>query len=109
MQRKRLFDCVTMDIKGRVVVFTIIGCPHCMKAKHTLQNIGIPYTDVRLDAFPQCRNYLKEKTGKSTVPQIFFNNILIGGNDDLNRVVSWVVVVIVVSRASVLTAGVIVR
>ncbi|KAK2164124.1 hypothetical protein LSH36_68g04032 [Paralvinella palmiformis] len=74
-----------MEIKGRVVVFSIIGCSHCMKAKNNLQQLDVPYTDVNLDAFPRCRDYLKEKTGKYTVPQIFFNNIFIGGNDDLIR------------------------
>jgi glutaredoxin len=78
-----------MVIKGQVIVYSIIGCPHCMKAKNTLQNMGIPYQDITLDAFPQCREFVKERTGKRTVPQIFFNNIHVGGNDDLQKMVCF--------------------
>ena len=77
-----------MTIKGQVVVYSIIGCQHCMKAKNTLQNMGIPYTDITLDAFPQCREYVKQRTGKQTVPQIFFNNIFVGGNEELQKMVN---------------------
>lgn len=61
-----------------------------MKAKNTLQEKGIPYTDISLDKFPQCRDELITKTGKKTVPQIFFNATHIGGNDDLQTLVSVV-------------------
>lgn len=78
-----------MELKGQVVVYSILGCPHCMKAKNTLQEKGIPYTDISLDKFPQCREELTSKTGKKTVPQIFFNATHVGGNDDLQALVSW--------------------
>ena len=76
-----------MAIPGRIVVFSIIGCPHCMKAKNTLQEKSLPYTDIGLDKFPQCREKLKARTGKHTVPQIFFNGIYVGGNEDLQKAV----------------------
>ena len=58
-----------------------------MRAKNSLQEEGLPYTDISLDKFPQCRQGVKERTGKHTVPQIFFNDIHVGGNDDLKKVV----------------------
>ena len=58
-----------------------------MKAKHTLQELGLPFNDVNLENFPQCRTYVKERTGRNTVPQIFFNSHHIGGNDDLQKLV----------------------
>ncbi|XP_070194487.1 uncharacterized protein [Littorina saxatilis] len=77
-----------MELKGRIIVYSILGCPHCMRAKNTLQDFDLPYTDVRLDIFPkEVREQLKAKTGKSSVPQIFFNEHHIGGNEDLQTLV----------------------
>lgn len=27
-------------LKGRIVVYSIVGCPHCLQAKSTLQDLG---------------------------------------------------------------------
>ena len=36
---------------GRIVVYSIAGCPHCLAAKATLSQDGLEYTDVGLDKF----------------------------------------------------------
>ncbi|KAH9523512.1 hypothetical protein Btru_040194, partial [Bulinus truncatus] len=51
----------------------------------TLKGLGLPYTDVRLDLFPEIREEVMKRSNMRTVPQIYFNEILIGGNDDLNK------------------------
>ena len=76
-----------MELKGRVLIYSILGCPHCMRAKNSLQELGIPYTDVSLDKYPHARQDLQMRTGKRTVPQIFFNARHIGGNDELQELV----------------------
>jgi glutaredoxin len=60
-----------------------------MQAKNTLQELGLPFVDVNLDSYPQCREPMKQRTGKTSVPQIFFNNIHVGGNEDLQKIVSF--------------------
>ncbi|XP_029348854.1 uncharacterized protein LOC115035256 [Echeneis naucrates] len=70
---------------GRVTVYSIQGCPHCIQAKATLANLKIPVCDVDVGKHPELRARVKELTGRSTVPQIFFNNIHVGGNDDLQK------------------------
>jgi hypothetical protein len=45
------------DFKGTVIIYSSIGSPACMKAKLQLAKLGIPYTDVSLDSFPQVGNY----------------------------------------------------
>ncbi|XP_076462011.1 uncharacterized protein LOC143294531 [Babylonia areolata] len=78
-----------MELQGRIVVYSILGCPHCMRAKNTLMELGLPYQDVRLDLYPkEVREQVKARTGKSTVPQIYFNAHHIGGNDDLQKLVN---------------------
>lgn len=70
---------------GRVTVYSIQGCPHCVQAKATLGRLGISVCDVDLGKHPELRARVKELTGRTTVPQIFFNSIHIGGNDDLQK------------------------
>ncbi|KAK1902359.1 Glutaredoxin 1 [Dissostichus eleginoides] len=70
---------------GRVTVYSIQGCPHCVQAKATLGGLGVPVCDVDVGKHPELRARVKELTGRSSVPQIFFNNIHVGGNDDLQK------------------------
>ena len=89
----RLFRSVAtaaaaMMIKGTVVVYSIPACPHCRTAKATLAQRGLQYVDVDLERFPHLRPWLRETTGKTSVPQIFFNSRHIGGNSELQVLVS---------------------
>ncbi|XP_010771440.1 uncharacterized protein isoform X2 [Notothenia coriiceps] len=70
---------------GRVTVYSIQGCPHCVQAKAILGGLGVPVCDVDVGKHPELRARVKELTGRSSVPQIFFNNIHVGGNDDLQK------------------------
>ncbi|XP_063355506.1 uncharacterized protein zgc:152951 isoform X1 [Pelmatolapia mariae] len=70
---------------GRITVYSIQGCPHCTQAKATLGRLGVPVCDIDLGSHSELRAKVKELTGRSTVPQIFFNNVHVGGNDDLQK------------------------
>lgn len=72
---------------GRVTVYSIQGCPHCVQAKAHLGSLGVPVCDVDVGRHPELRARVKELTGRSTVPQIFFNGVHVGGNDDLQKLV----------------------
>lgn len=72
---------------GRVTVYSIQGCPHCVQAKATLGRLAVPVRDVDIGRHPELRARVKELTGRSTVPQIFFNSVHVGGNDDLQKLV----------------------
>ena len=78
-----------MELKGDIIVYSIEGCPHCIETKNSLQELNLPYIDVSLARFPHCRDYVKQRTGKQTAPQIFFNNIHVGGNEEFQNVVSF--------------------
>ena len=70
-------------------MYSIVGCPHCLKAKSTLNEQHLPYVDVSVDRFPpKVREWLRERTGKTSVPQIFFNATHVGGNEDLQEMVA---------------------
>ncbi|XP_067051078.1 uncharacterized protein [Acropora muricata] len=72
-------------MKGRVIIFSITGCPFCMRAKDKMQKLGIEYMDINLDTYPERRGEAKKRSGRNTVPQIFFNNKHIGGFDDFDK------------------------
>nr|XP_053631302.1 uncharacterized protein LOC128687761 [Cherax quadricarinatus] len=76
-----------LEVRGRVLVYTIVSCPHCLAAKKTLKDLGVPFIDVPVERFPAVRSWLQEKTGKTSVPQIFFNETYVGGNDNLQKIV----------------------
>lgn len=80
---------MSSGMKGRIIVYSIVGCPHCKKAKATLHELKLPFTDINLDSYvASVREAVQEKTGRRTVPQIFFNATHIGGNDDLQKLIS---------------------
>ncbi|RUS85176.1 hypothetical protein EGW08_007080 [Elysia chlorotica] len=79
---------MSQNLKGTVVVYSILGCPHCMRAKKVLNQQNVPYTDIRLDLFPHIKDAVMERSGMRTVPQIYFNEKLIGGNDAFQTLVS---------------------
>ncbi|XP_045158695.2 uncharacterized protein LOC123524512 isoform X2 [Mercenaria mercenaria] len=76
-----------MELKGRILVYSILGCPNCMKAKNTLQELSVPYTVVSLEKYPYARQDLQMRAQKRTVPQIFFNAKHIGGYNDLQNLI----------------------
>ena len=75
-----------MSRLGRVVIYSIAGCPHCLAAKTRLKAESLQYTEVRVDRFPaSVREWLQHTTGKTSVPQIFFNSTHVGGNKELQE------------------------
>ncbi|CAP22875.2 Protein CBG01762 [Caenorhabditis briggsae] len=75
------------DFAGQVVIYTEIGNARCAKGRDLLRREGVPYTDVSLDSFPQHTQEVFDRTGTEVLPQIFFNNIYIGNEADLERVI----------------------
>lgn len=47
------------------------------------------FADVSVDKFPAARQEMTSRTGRATVPQIFFNAHHVGGNDDLQKLVTF--------------------
>lgn len=82
----------TGKMAGRVIVYSIVGCPHCKAAKFSLHEKDIAYVDVSIDQFESSvRERVKEATGKNTMPQIYFNGVLVGGNVELQKAVSVII------------------
>ncbi len=69
---------------ARVVMYTTAVCPYCIRAEKLLLHKGVADIEkIRVDLQPELRIAMVELTGRRTVPQIFINDLHVGGYDDL--------------------------
>lgn len=66
-----------------VTIYSTDTCPYCVAAKRFLDGKGVPWSEVNLTGDDDGRVALVERTGRRTVPQIFVEDVHIGGYDDL--------------------------
>ncbi|SBT34660.1 glutaredoxin 1, putative [Plasmodium ovale wallikeri] len=70
-----------------IAVFSKSECPYCIKAISILKGFNPNNMHVeQIEKNPNMADiqaYLKELTGKSSVPRIFINKEIVGGCDDL--------------------------
>ncbi|KAG1106449.1 Glutaredoxin [Mucor circinelloides] len=72
--------------ENKVAVFSKSYCPYCKRAKDVLKKLGVEFFVIELDNESNgaaIQDYLHQKTGQRTVPNIFINQKHIGGCDDL--------------------------
>lgn len=67
----------------RVVMYTTMICPYCVRAKHLLQNKGVDFEEVRIDTDREQMRIMMERSRRHTVPQIFIDDYHVGGFDDI--------------------------
>ena len=60
-------------------------CPYCVRARFLLESKNVEFNDISVDARPELRREMMEKSGRRTVPQIWIGERHIGGYDDLAR------------------------
>lgn len=65
-----------------IVIYTKTMCSYCHRAKELLDMKGAQYTEI--DLFKDDRyDEMVERSGRTTVPQIFINDKHVGGYDEL--------------------------
>ncbi len=67
----------------KILIYSTRICPYCIMAKRLLDKKGLTYTEINLDGKHELREQLMNKIKRRTVPQIFINDVHIGGFDDL--------------------------
>jgi glutaredoxin 3 len=68
---------------AHVKMYTRRWCGYCTAAENLLDEKGIDYEKVDCTGDEATRKWLRDVTGRSTVPQIFIDGKPIGGYDDL--------------------------
>ena len=69
----------------KVEIYTQWGCPYCTRAKALLDAKGVAYTEIDVTMDTKKRAEMAErKPGARTVPQVFVDNLALGGSDDIH-------------------------
>ena len=67
----------------RIRMYSTTWCGYCVRAKALLERRGLEYEEIVMDDDPAFRQKLLEMTGRWTVPQIFIDEVPIGGYTEL--------------------------
>ena len=67
-----------------VEIYSSMFCPFCHRAKKLLSSKGVQFTEIDVDMDAAKRKEMMERAnGRHTVPQIFIDDVHVGGSDDL--------------------------
>lgn len=66
-----------------ILIYSTAICPYCVAAKSFLKSKGWQYREVRIDLDREAMATMLATAKRSSVPQIFINDVHIGGYDDL--------------------------
>jgi glutaredoxin 3 len=70
---------------AKVEIYTSLYCPYCHAAKALLDKKGVRYVEHVVDGNPDLRDAMtKRADGRYTVPQIFIDDVGVGGSDDIH-------------------------
>ena len=68
----------------KVLMYATAFCPYCINAERLLTAKGVKDIEkIRVDLQPEQRVEMMQKTGRRTVPQIYIDNLHIGGFEEL--------------------------
>ena len=71
---------------AKVEIYSTQTCPYCVRAKALLDAKDVDYTEIDVTGDDAARMAMVEKAGgRRTVPQIFINDVGVGGFDDLRQ------------------------
>ena len=69
---------------AKIEIYTSRLCGFCARAKLLLEQKGLEYEEIDVDDAPGQKELMVDRAkGAQTVPQIFINDVHIGGCDDL--------------------------
>jgi glutaredoxin 3 len=71
---------------AKVEIYTWRFCPFCIRAKHLLDRKGVAYEEYVIDGDEEARDAMAARgsDGLRSVPQIFIDDVHVGGCDALH-------------------------
>lgn len=68
----------------KIEIYTKSYCPYCVRAKELLKKKNVTFEEIDIEHDQELASKAMERAGgRKTVPQIFINDIHVGGYDDL--------------------------
>ena len=68
---------------ANIEIYTKATCPFCIRAKALLNSKGVTFHELPIDGDAAKREEMIQRSGRTTVPQIFIDAQHNGGCDDL--------------------------
>jgi GrxC family glutaredoxin len=70
-------------MQPKIIVYSKDYCPYCTRAMNLLKKKGVEFEEIDITYDYDLQDYVEEKTGRSTVPQIIIGDLAVGGFTDL--------------------------
>ncbi|MDI7775334.1 glutaredoxin 3 [Asticcacaulis sp. EMRT-3] len=68
---------------AKIDIYTKPYCPYCERAKSLLEKKGVAFNEIVASNDPTLRAEMNTRSGRYTYPQIFIDDLHVGGCDDL--------------------------
>jgi len=68
----------------KVLMYATDWCGYCAAARALLADRQVDFAEINVEQTPGARDEMISRSGRRTVPQIFFGDRHIGGYDDLS-------------------------
>jgi glutaredoxin 3 len=68
---------------AHITIYSTGYCPYCIRAKALLDSKEVAYEEIRIDLQPMLKREMMARSGRQSVPQIFIDDLHVGGCDDL--------------------------
>jgi glutaredoxin 3 len=69
----------------QVVMYATARCGYCTRARRLLRGKGVAFAEIPVDLDPGQWDLMCERSRRDTVPQVFIDDLHVGGYDDLAR------------------------
>ena len=67
-----------------VVMYTTSWCPYCERARKLLAAKNVTFSEIDIESAAEKRAEMRNRSGRTSVPQIFIGDHHVGGSDDLH-------------------------
>ena len=67
-----------------VVMYTTSWCPYCERARKLLARKNVTFSEIDIESSAEKRAEMRNRSGRTSVPQIFIGDHHVGGSDDLH-------------------------
>jgi len=66
-----------------VVMYTTSWCPYCERARKLLAAKNVTFSEIDIESAAERRAEMRNRSGRTSVPQIFIGDHHVGGSEDL--------------------------
>lgn len=73
-----------MSTQPKIVIYGNETCAHCAAARMLLTKKRLSFDDIKISGDDELSEEMLRLSGSRSVPQIFVNDLLIGGFDELS-------------------------